>query len=75
MLYLRDPHMKTIYPGPDIVERVADLIERYGIRRQEIFDALIVATMLSNDGKNIYTYDTEGFSRFDEIEILSPTSC
>lgn len=75
MLYLRDPRMKKIYPGPDIVERVADLIERYGIRRQEIFDALIVATMLSNDVKNIYTYDREGFSRFGEIEILCPTSC
>ncbi len=71
-IYLKHPKIKKIYQGPDIVERVTALLEKYKITRQKIFDALIVATMISNDIKKICTYDTDQFSRFDEIEVLTP---
>jgi len=37
---------------------------RYKVRKQEIFDLQLVATMLSNNISRIYTYDQEHFSKF-----------
>lgn len=70
--YLDDPAIKTIHQTPEATGRVTDLAERYAIRRQEIFDALIVATMLSNDVRQIYTYDVGHFSQYPEIQVLKP---
>ncbi len=46
------------------MEKVLDLLKRYKITRQEIFDLQLVATMLFNNVTNIYTYNKPDFSKF-----------
>ena len=47
-----------------------DLLKRYDIRKQEIFDAQLVAAMLSNNVTRIYTFNRNHFSKFSEIQVL-----
>jgi len=61
-----------IYPGPDIIERSLELLRRYEITRQEIFDLQLVATMLSNNVTRLYTFNQEDFSKYKEIEVIVP---
>jgi len=70
--YFDSKNIFKIYPAPDIIERMMDLLERYDITKQEIFDLQLVATMISNNVKRVYTYNEEDFSKFKEIEVLTP---
>jgi predicted nucleic acid-binding protein len=70
--YLGEEHLLKLYPGPDIIETMLDLLRRYEIKRQEIFDLQLVATMLSNNIKRIYTFNQEHFEKFTELEALEP---
>lgn len=72
--YLNEEHLLTLYPGPDIIEIMLDLLLRYEIKRQEIFDLQLVATMLSNNIKRIYTFNRGHFEKFTEIEALEPSA-
>ena len=70
--YLRAAHIIKIYPKSTVIEKTIELCQKHNTKSQEIFDVQIVATMLSNGITNIYTYDTSHFSRFEEIEVLTP---
>jgi len=70
--YFHAKNILKIYPGPEITEKILDLLKRYEIARQEIFDLQLVATMLSNNITRLYTYNHDDFSKFEEIEVLSP---
>jgi predicted nucleic acid-binding protein len=70
--YFYSDNILTIYPVPEIVERTLDLLVRYEITRQEIFDLQLVATMLVNNVTRLYTYNREDFIKFKEIEVLAP---
>ena len=70
--YLRANHIMKIYPKSTVIEKTIELCQKYNTKSQEIFDVQIVATMLSNGITAIYTYDTGHFSRFEEIEVLTP---
>lgn len=72
--YVNAKQILKFYPGPDIIEIMLGLLKRYEIRKQEIFDLQLVATMLSNDITRIYTFNQNHFSRFEEIEALTPES-
>ena len=51
---------------------INDLLKRYEIRKQEIFDLQLVATMLSNSVTRIFTFNQYHFSKYTEIETLQP---
>lgn len=70
--YLKAEHLLKLYPGPDVMDIMLDLLRRYEIKKQEIFDLQLVATMLSNNIKRIYTFNGEHFVGFAEIETLKP---
>lgn len=70
--YFRSKTILKIYPGPDIIERSLELLRRYEITRQEIFDLQLVATMLSNNVTRLYTFNQEDFSKYKEIEVIVP---
>ncbi len=46
------------------------LVGQYRIRRQTIFDALIVAMILQHNISDIYTDNRNDFAHFAEIEVL-----
>lgn len=68
--YLRADNIEKIYPGINFMDYLMDLLRRYKISRQEIFDAQLVAIMLSNGISKIYTFNKKHFSKFKEIKVL-----
>jgi predicted nucleic acid-binding protein len=70
--YLKAAYLLKLYPGPDVMDIMLDLLRRYQVKRQEVFDLQLVATMLSNNIKRIYTFNREHFDRFAEIDALDP---
>ena len=70
--YFSDAKIRKIHPGDDIGGAVLPLISKYAVTRQDVFDLVIVATMVANGLRKICTYDSTHFSRFAEIEVLRP---
>jgi uncharacterized protein len=54
------------------VESLVDLLRRRPVKGGEIFDLQIVATMRTNGVLRIYTFNTEDFAVFPELEVLTP---
>ncbi|MBW2063382.1 MAG: PIN domain-containing protein [Deltaproteobacteria bacterium] len=71
-MFFRAKNILKIYARDDIIDRTLDLLKNYAVRGAEIFDLQLVATMLSNNVTRLYTYNQEHFTRFKEIEVLSP---
>jgi len=66
-------------PGISLVPLAADvprlwigLAREHAARGPRIFDLQLVATMLANGVRRIYTYDRAHFEPFSEIEVLLP---
>ena len=70
--YVRARKVMKIFPRTDIVENVLELLKRYQVTRQGIFDLQLLATMVSNRVTLIYTYNQVHFSRFKEITVVTP---
>ena len=71
--YYRAKRFTKIYPNPEMMRVIFELLHKYSVTRQEIFDLQLVATMLSNDVRKIYTFNHSHFRTFEsEIEILIP---
>jgi len=63
----------TLLPMPaDAMSRLIALVRKYPVTRGAIFDLQLLATMLGNGVKTIYTFNRQHFDRFDEIEVLTP---
>ncbi|MFH1192216.1 MAG: type II toxin-antitoxin system VapC family toxin [bacterium] len=70
--YLLEDKVFKIYQLPNIIEIMLKLLKQHRIKRQKIFDLQLVATMLANDVKQIYTYNKKDFEKFQEIKVLIP---
>ena len=70
--YHRSASIKKIYQGSAAVEIMFDLLKRYKVDRQGIFDLQAVATMLANNVTRIYTFNRHDFEAFRGIEALEP---
>jgi len=70
--YLQSGRIGKIYQESATGEVMLDLMKRYPIKRQEIFDLQLVATMLSNQISRIYTFNRDDFLKFTELEVLEP---
>lgn len=71
-LTLLDSNILKIYPKEDILDLTIDLLKKYKTKEREVFDLQLVATMLLNNITQLYTYNQDDFSRFKEIEALTP---
>ena len=56
----------------DVVDRWTDLVRRHPVTGRKIFDVQLVATMLGNGVKKIYTFNVTDFEPFADIEVLVP---
>jgi toxin-antitoxin system PIN domain toxin len=70
--YLQAENILKILPGEEIIDKMRALFQTYKVKKQQIFDLQLVATMLLNDITRLYTYNKVHFSNFKEIEVLSP---
>ncbi|CAN5210752.1 hypothetical protein BH09PAT2_BH09PAT2_10190 [soil metagenome] len=60
--------------GPNITTHIIafELIQEYAITENNVYDAFLVATMLSNDIDSIYTDNDRHFSKFEMIRVINP---
>lgn len=72
--YLRARNIPKIYPRKSNLRNVLDLISKYNVAKQEIFDAVLVATLLGNGVNGIITKNTKHFDRFEFLKVLNPLS-
>ena len=63
-----------ILPVPvDVVDRWLELLQAHPVTRARVFDLQLVATMLGNEVRSIYTFNVRDFTPFSELEVLTPT--
>lgn len=70
--YVRAKNVSKIYSHPQTFDKSLELLKHYAVKGQAVFDLQLVATMLSNGVRRIYTYNAADFSQFREIEVISP---
>jgi toxin-antitoxin system PIN domain toxin len=58
-------------PG-DLINRWAQLLRQNPATKKRAFDTQLVATMLGNGVKKIYTFNTADFQHFTGIQVLLP---
>lgn len=63
---------QIIYPKAGDFEMVTKLVSRTKIKGRKIFDVYLVATMLSNGIKTIYTANERDFEMFGQIKVVNP---
>jgi hypothetical protein len=62
-----------IFPVPvDIVDCWLELLQSHPVIRGRIFDVQLVATMLGNEVRRIYTFNVRDFTPSPELEVLVP---
>ena len=54
------------------ISKLLELTSKYKVIGQKIHDTTIVASMLSNNIKNIITFNEYDFKTFQEINIFTP---
>ena len=70
--YLTSGDISFIYPKEGTSSRAFSLARKYQIRKADIFDTYLIATMLDNDVKIIYTDNDKHFRIFEEIKVINP---
>ena len=71
-IYWTRSKFRKILPTDQTMPRLAALSERHAITQQDIFDAFLVATMLENDVRTIYTQNVRDFSVYSELQVINP---
>ncbi len=67
-----ESNIPKLYLRESTLRLTLELAMRYQVRGLDIFDTQIVATMLENRVKTIYTVNEADFRRFEGIEIANP---
>lgn len=70
--YMKARNIPKIYPRKSNLRNVLDLLTKYIILRQEIFDVVFVATLIDNGVDGIITRNAKHFSMFDFLNVLNP---
>ena len=70
--YLESRNFLKICIRTTTIEKMVELAENHKIKGQNIYDVQLVATMLDNGVKEIYTANDKDFKEFEEIEVVNP---
>ncbi len=70
--YFVSKRILKIYPTSETLRVMLELLEKYPVSRQDVYDLQLVATMLSNGVTKICTYDANDFRKYKGIEVLTP---
>lgn len=66
------PGLTLLSVPPDAVQRLADLLRRRPVTGHKVYDLQLIASMLGNGVRRIYTHNTSDFTPFAELEVLTP---
>ena|SRR5579872_6846977 len=64
--------LTVISPQQETYILALELIKKYGLTSDQVFDAYLLATMLSNEIRDIVTDNEKDFKGFEGIKILNP---
>ena len=70
--YMKARNIRKIHPLRTNLRNVVVLLRKYEISKQNIFDLVLVATMMDNKVTGIYTNNEVHFRRFDFLEVVNP---
>ena len=70
----RSSSLKLIVPKEATVTRMLNLLGSRSVRSGKIFDVFLVATMLDNGVRRIYTENIDDFKGINGIEAINPFS-
>jgi len=63
----------AVLPVPvDLAPRWIALVRTHQLSAARVFGAQLVATMLANGGRRIYTFDQAHFEPFIDVEVVTP---
>lgn len=65
---------QLISPKEDTIFIFTSLLGKKGVKGQKVFDVYLLATMLSNGIKDIYTINVKDFTGYAEIKVKNPLS-
>lgn len=65
-------NLTIIQPSSETIEITYMLAKKYKISGNEIFDAYLVATALSNDEYEIYSDNVKHLGKYKEIKVKNP---
>ncbi len=71
-IYQNTENFTLIHPNAQTPKLLYTLMQQKSVNNTEIFDTYLVATMLTNNVKTIYTADEKVFKKFNEIQIINP---
>lgn len=64
--------MKVIYPNEDTIWIYRELLTKYSLEGNRVFDVYLAATALSNGITEIATDNDKHFRVFEEIKVINP---
>jgi len=65
-------HFQLAEEGPEVTEKLLELVEKTEVGGKQIHDANVVATMLANGIPTLLTHNVEDFNRFDKVIRVVP---
>lgn len=71
-IYWTKSRFQRVVPRETTLERLLGLLEHHPVTEQRIFDAFLVATMLDNGIRMIYTQNTKDFAIYPELQVINP---
>ncbi len=72
--YLDNPLFLKIHQRSETAKRTLSIAVKHRLSKQQIFDALLIQTMLDNGIKQIVTYNIKDFIRFKKIKAIQPAT-
>ncbi len=69
---LLDSNIKIIYSSPLSFSKTLELVKKYNIKTQDIFDINLVGLMIQNNIRKIITANEKHFKDIQEIELINP---
>jgi predicted nucleic acid-binding protein len=71
-IYLNSRGIAKIYPIANTIFRTVELMRHFGVRRENTFDVYLIATMLDNGIRLVYTEDTSHFEKYGLLDVINP---
>lgn len=66
------PGLSLLPVPPDVVARWTQLVRQHRVIGRKVFDVQLVATMVGNGVRKIYTFNVADFQLFPGIQVLTP---
>jgi predicted nucleic acid-binding protein len=64
----------VLYDNDSSISRLDEIALKYQIKKQDIHDANIVATMVTNEIKEIFSFNRKDFIAYEEIKLFETVS-